>query len=54
MTTAEWLCTKCGATNRKLVVGTPPQLEDRCVSCRTRHVVRPGRRPVRWEATVSK
>ena len=46
--TAEWLCTRCGSTNRKFVpLGTPVAL-DRCVSCHTKHAVWPGDRPVRW------
>jgi DNA-directed RNA polymerase subunit RPC12/RpoP len=50
--TAEWLCTRCGSTNRKLVASDTTRTEDRCVTCRTRHVVTPGERPVRWEARL--
>ncbi|MGE0441145.1 MAG: hypothetical protein AB7L66_14510 [Gemmatimonadales bacterium] len=48
--TAEWLCTKCGVSNRKFVPVGTPATEDRCVSCRARHVVWPSDRPVRWNA----
>ncbi len=48
--TAEWVCTRCGTTNRKLVPEDVDQFEDRCVSCKTPHVVHQGPRPVRWEA----
>ncbi len=49
-TTAEWLCTRCGSTNRKLVPAETARTEDRCVTCHARHVLEPGDRPVRWEA----
>ena len=49
--TAEWICTRCGATNRKLVAAGTREIEDRCVTCRAGHEVRPGDRPVRWTAT---
>jgi hypothetical protein len=48
--TAEWICTKCGSSNRKLVDAESTEIVDRCVHCKTTHVVRPGVRPVRWEA----
>jgi hypothetical protein len=48
--TAEWKCTRCGATNRKLVDPGVPVVQDRCVTCRTRHDVRPGPRPTFWLA----
>lgn len=48
--TAEWQCTQCAATNRKYVAQSAERIEDRCVSCRTRHEVTPGLRPVRWNA----
>lgn len=51
-TTAEWICTRCGATNRKLVLRGTKQVIDRCISCHTEHVVRPDERPVRWQARV--
>lgn len=49
--TAEWKCTACGVTNRKLVPSGTVQARDRCVTCRTPHDVRPGARPTFWEAT---
>jgi DNA-directed RNA polymerase subunit RPC12/RpoP len=48
--TAEWQCTKCGTTNRKLVQVDTREAKDRCGSCRARHVIAPGDRPVRWVA----
>ena len=53
-TTAEWNCTRCGATNRKLVALLTTQTNDRCVTCRARHVVEPDGRPVRWKARLEK
>lgn len=50
MVTAEWQCVKCGTTNRKLVRGSVREMKDRCMSCRARHLVTPGARPVRWQA----
>lgn len=50
--TAEWNCTACGATNRKLVAPDQTDAEDRCVTCRTRHVITKDPRPVRWQATA--
>lgn len=51
-TTAEWICTRCGSTNRRLVASTTLRTIDRCVHCHAAHVVEPGDRPVRWEATL--
>ena len=48
--TAEWNCTRCGATNRKLVPEDTIRTRDRCVTCGTRHEVERGDRPVRWSA----
>ena len=48
--TAEWLCAKCGSTNRKLVPTGTPVAEDRCVTCRAKHAIWPATRPVRWNA----
>lgn len=53
MKTAEWWCT-CGATNRKLVPDNATRVEDRCVSCRRKHVIEEDQRPVRWRATANK
>jgi len=52
MTTAEWKCTKCGVTNRKLLPDDVRSAPDTCVTCGTAHVVTPGARPTFWEATV--
>lgn len=50
--TAEWLCSRCGSTNRKLVSSDTQRTIDRCVTCHVKHVVVPGDRPVRWLATA--
>jgi len=49
-TTAEWICTRCGSTNRKLVPDGTTQAEDECVQCHTPHLLEPDTRPVRWRA----
>lgn len=48
--TAEWNCTRCGSTNRKLVAAGTTRTRDRCVHCRAWHQVAPNERPVRWDA----
>ncbi|HEX7024655.1 MAG TPA: hypothetical protein VF187_07540 [Gemmatimonadales bacterium] len=48
--TAEWQCTRCGATNRKFVAADVTRTTDKCVTCHARHEVTPGARPVRWNA----
>jgi hypothetical protein len=53
MNTAEWKCTKCGVTNRKLVAPGDTVVKDRCVTCGATHDVRPGQRPAFWEATAT-
>ena len=50
--TAEWTCTKCGATNRKLVPTTATSAQDRCVTCHAKHTVTEDERPVRWHAVA--
>ncbi|HET8633702.1 MAG TPA: hypothetical protein VFL88_06115 [Gemmatimonadales bacterium] len=50
--TAEWLCSRCGTSNRKLVSDDTDRAVDRCQHCRARHVIRPGLRPVRWESEL--
>ena len=50
--TAEWICTRCGATNRKLVSSRVTQTSDRCVTCHAEHVVEMNERPVRWKARL--
>jgi hypothetical protein len=51
-TTAEWICTRCGATNRKLVALRTTQITDRCVTCHSAHIVEVDERPVRWNARL--
>ena len=53
MTTAEWQCTSCGATNRKLVSPAAREVGDRCMSCGLKHTIEPGETPVRWRARTS-
>jgi hypothetical protein len=50
MKTAEWVCTVCGTTNRKLVPDNVTSDSDRCVTCHGIHLVEMGSRPVRWTA----
>jgi len=51
--TAEWQCTKCDVTNRKLVPIGTTVTPDRCVACHTTHVIWPAERPVRWNAQAT-
>jgi hypothetical protein len=53
-TTAEWICTRCGATNRKLVPLRATSVVDRCVTCHAGHIVEVDERPVRWKARAEK
>jgi len=46
--TAEWICTRCGSTNRRLVPAGVTRAEDVCLQCHTRHVIEADDRPVRW------
>ena len=48
--TAEWICTRCGSTNRRLVPVGVTRADDRCVSCHTRHAIEADVRPVRWRS----
>ena len=48
--TAEWICTRCGSTNRKLVAAGARHTEDVCLHCRVRHEIEADARPVRWRA----
>jgi len=50
LVTAEWQCTRCGSTNRRLVPEGTRQATDKCVSCHQKHVITPLPRPVRWSA----
>jgi hypothetical protein len=52
--TAEWICTRCGATNRKLLPIRTTSTTDRCVTCHAVHVVEADVRPVRWNARAGK
>ena len=54
MKTAEWICTKCGVTNRKLVNSNHKEVIDKCVTCHTKHRVTEDDRPVRWQAASLK
>ncbi len=53
-TTAEWACTRCATTNRKLVPTETEKVTDRCLHCGARHSVEVGQRPVRWQASLAK
>lgn len=53
LVTAEWNCTQCGVTNRKLVPIGTREARDRCVHCRAKHTVEPDARPVRWKASAA-
>jgi DNA-directed RNA polymerase subunit RPC12/RpoP len=51
-TTAEWNCTRCGTTNRKLVPIAEERSRDRCTHCGARHTIEPAARWVRWSARL--
>lgn len=51
-TTAEWICTRCGSTNRLLVPADTRETDDYCHHCGAEHTIRPGDRPVRWESRL--
>ena len=51
--TAEWLCTRCGVTNRRLVAAATREVDDRCVHCGLKHHVTRDERPVRWRAQAA-
>ncbi len=53
MTTAEWICTRCGSTNRKLVPSETTRAEDSCVTCGAAHRIEADARPVRWLAKAT-
>ena len=53
MTTAEWICTRCGATNRKLVPEGAARATDECYTCHARHEIAAETRPVRWQARAT-
>jgi DNA-directed RNA polymerase subunit RPC12/RpoP len=50
MKTAEWICTRCGSTNRRLVADGERHATDACVTCHTAHEIDADARPVRWQA----
>ena len=52
--TAEWICTRCGATNRKLVSIRTTSTGDRCVTCHAAHLIEVDTRPVRWKSRLDK
>lgn len=52
-TTAEWSCTNCATTNRKLVPSGADQVRDRCVHCKKQHVVARGTPPT-WKASPNR
>lgn len=52
-TTAEWICTRCGTTNRRLLAATTREAADKCFHCHVGHDITPGDRPVRWNAKAS-
>ena len=49
-TTAEWICTRCGSTNRRLVPDGARRAVDESLTCHTRHDLEVDPRPVRWRA----
>ena len=51
--TAEWQCTRCAVTNRKLVALDAREISDRCVTCGLSHIVRVDTSPVRWRAVAA-
>jgi len=51
-TTAEWVCTRCGTTNRRLVAPGTRRAVDACLTCRTKHEIEADPRPVRWRARL--
>jgi hypothetical protein len=48
--TAEWICTRCGSTNRRLVPAGATRAVDECLRCHTVHEIAAEARPVRWLA----
>ena len=48
--TAEWICTRCGSTNRKLVPPGVTRTDDACVTCHAKHEIEADARPVRWRS----
>ena len=52
--TAEWICTRCGSTNRRLVPAGATRAEDVCLQCHTQHEIEADKRPVRWIARAKR
>ena len=52
--TAEWICTRCGSTNRKLVPDGAQRATDECLTCHAKHDLEPDARPVRWRAVPAR
>jgi hypothetical protein len=52
--TAEWICTRCGSTNRKLVPDGAVRATDECITCHAKHELSPEPRPVRWRAVPAR
>jgi hypothetical protein len=48
--TAEWICTRCGSTNRRLVPDAATRATDACVTCHAKHEIERDSRPVFWRA----
>ena len=53
VTSAEWQCTQCGVTNRRLVPKDAREAADRCMHCGRKHKLRIDARPVRWNAEAA-
>jgi hypothetical protein len=51
--TAEWQCTRCATTNRRLVGPGEAHAEDRCMHCKLAHTIARGATPVRWTAKAA-
>jgi hypothetical protein len=52
--TAEWQCTRCHVTNRRLVEPGASAATDRCLHCHVEHRIARGPTPVRWTAEVAR
>jgi hypothetical protein len=51
--TAEWICVRCGSTNRRLVPAGTTTAEDSCLQCHTLHNIEAEARPVRWRSWLA-
>ena len=51
--TAEWKCTACDATNRRLVAPTDTEARDYCYTCKVKHVISRPERPTFWSARAA-